>query len=75
MRKVMFGVGFPLIMFVLIVMVRGTWKTDIHPYQLAWLLWVSSILIDGIALGMGLRAYWVEGGHRRDGRPVRNQRR
>lgn len=69
MRKVIFGIVFPLAVFVVIVLARGA--TDICPYQLVWLLWVSSILVDGIVLGIGIRAYWIEGGHRTDSRKNR----
>lgn len=63
MRKVMFGIVFPLCLFGLVAWWRAHVRADIRPAQAVWLLGV--IYLDGLMLGIGLRAYWREGGHHR----------
>ncbi len=74
MRKVIFGILFPLAIFATTIWWRATWKADIHPMQLVWVIWVAAVYIDGLLMGIGLQAYWFGGGHRQDSSAARSKR-
>lgn len=68
MRKIAVGIVLPLFAIVMTFRYRLAWNYDIHPPQLEWWVWASSLVLTGAALGFGTAMYWTKGGHRQDTR-------
>lgn len=58
-RRLLFGVGFPLLLLIGSITYRIHIQPNLRPYQAEWILWLASVVLMSILIGWGLCSYWT----------------
>lgn len=76
MRKLLIGVLLPAVILAVAIYARAVDDGVhlYHPWQLRWDIWLASVIVTSMMVGVGLHMYWTEGGWRRDTRVERRRR-
>ena len=64
-RNFVMGIVLPTVLCATVIWTRIDWKTDIHPLQIQWIVWVGSTSLSASLFEFGIRIYWWENGCRK----------
>lgn len=59
MRRFLFGVVLPILLWIGVVAARVAWKYDVHPLQWQWNIWALSLSASAFGIGVGCARYWI----------------